>query len=341
MKKVVHLIPFDGIGGVESAAQTMNNVSIANIEFEIFYIFKKQVSKINFLSSLSLKRILLSVFQLYKKKPDLVIVSLWRSCIVAILFKIIRPKTKIVLFLHYPHHYHLADMFFTKIALFICDSVWADSSDTLHSRAPGYPHEKSDVISFIARRFNANEHIDVPMPNFIFWGRLHEQKCIHRAIEIFASIKSHYKYATYTLIGPDGGELSSLIQQVEKLGIKNAVKFLGPKDLEAIIDLSKDTSFYLQTSKLEGMAMSVVEAMQLGIIPIVTPVGEIKNYCVNGVNSILISDNNSAVSAVHDLLNNTNLFLEIRNNCIKKWQNHEIYSESVIRAAKKILKIDN
>ena len=339
MKKVIHLIPFDGIGGVESAAHTMNNVSHADIKFEIFYIFKKQVSKRNFLSSLSLKKILDSVFQLYKKKPDLVIVSLWRSCIVAILLKIIRPKTKIVLFLHYPHHYHFADMIFTKIALFICDSVWADSSDTLNSRAPAYPHEKSNVISFIARRLEAKKHNNDPKPNFIFWGRLHEQKCIHRAIEIFSSIKSHFHNATYTLIGPDGGELPSLIKQVDKLGLKNAVNFIGPKDLDSIIELSEKTSFYLQTSKLEGMAMSVVEAMQLGIIPIVTPVGEIKNYCVNGVNSIIISDDDSAVSSVNNLLKNTNLYLDIRNNCVKKWQNHEIYSESVIRAAKKILKI--
>ncbi len=339
MKKVIHLIPFDGIGGVESAAHTMSNVLNADIEFEIFYIFKKQVSRRNFLRSLSLKRILLSVFQLHKKKPDLVIVSLWRSCIVAILLKLTRPKTKIVLFLHYPHHYHLADMFFTKIALFICDSVWADSKDTLNSRAPAYPHEKSNVISFIARRLKAKKCNGVPLPNFIFWGRLHEQKSIHRAIDIFSSIKSYYKNATYTLIGPDGGELPSLMKQVDKLGLKNDVKFLGPKDLNSIIELTEETSFYLQTSKLEGMAMSVVEAMQLGIIPIVTPVGEIKNYCINGMNSILISDNKSVVSSVHDLLNNTNLYSEIRNNCIKKWQNHEIYSESVIRAAKKVLKI--
>ena len=339
MKKVIHLIPFDGIGGVESAAHTMSNISNADIEFEIFYIFKKQVSKRNFLSSLSLKRILLSTFELYKKKPDLVIVSLWRSCIVAILLKLTRPKTKIVLFLHYPHHYHLADMFFTKIALFISDSVWADSKDTLNSRAPAYTHKKSDVISFIARRLKAKKHIAHPMPNFIFWGRLHEQKCIHRALDIFSSIKSHFQNATYTVIGPDGGELSSLIKQVDKLGLKNHVKFLGPKDLDSIINLTEETSFYLQTSKLEGMAMSVVEAMQLGVIPIVTPVGEIKNYCVNGMNSILIFDNDSAISSVRDLLNNTNLYLDMRNNCIKKWQNHEIYSESVIRAAKKVLKI--
>ena len=61
--------------------------------------------------------------------------------------------------------------------------------------------------------------------------------------------------------------------------MKNDVKFLGPKDLDSIIELTEETSFYLQTSKLEGMAMSVIESMQVGLIPLVTNVGEIQYYC--------------------------------------------------------------
>ena len=38
-------------------------------------------------------------------------------------------------------------------------------------------------------------------------------------------------------------------------------------------------SFFVQLSSYEGMSMSVSESMQLGLIPIVTNVGEIKIYC--------------------------------------------------------------
>ncbi len=34
------------------------------------------------------------------------------------------------------------------------------------------------------------------------------------------------------------------------------------------------------------MAISVIEAMQAGLVPIVTPVGEITGYCSDGVNSV-------------------------------------------------------
>ena len=39
-----------------------------------------------------------------------------------------------------------------------------------------------------------------------------------------------------------------------------------------------NASFYLQTSKFEGFAMSVVESMMMGLVPVVTPVGEIGRY---------------------------------------------------------------
>ena len=109
MNKVIHLIPYDGIGGVESAANTMKNYEIKNVDFNILYIFNNKSNKfLNFLNYFK------KSFELIKANPDLLIVSLWRSCVVGIIFKIFKPKTKLVLFLHYPHDYHFADMIFTK-----------------------------------------------------------------------------------------------------------------------------------------------------------------------------------------------------------------------------------
>lgn len=338
MKKIIHLIPYDGIGGVESASNTMQGLKNEYIEFEIFYIFNKQRSKWNYFSSLNPAKIFSAARKLKAKKPDLIIVSLWRSCIVATILKLFSPKTKIILFLHYPHHYHLADMFFTKIVSAICDGIWADSQDTLISRIPSFPLERSDVISFVARRLEPSRYNE-NKPDFIFWGRLHEQKCIDRAINIFAKIQSKYHQATFTIIGPDGGELNSLKNLVNKLGITKSINFTGPQDLDSIKAYSNKASFYLQTSKLEGMAMSVVEAMQLGLLPVVTPVGEIKSYCEDKKNALLVSDDSSAIDSIINLLKNEDLYSDMKNRAILKWKNHEIYSESVIRASKKALNI--
>ena len=51
MNKVIHLIPYDGIGGVESAANTMKNYEIKNVDFKILYIFNNKSNKfLNFLN---------------------------------------------------------------------------------------------------------------------------------------------------------------------------------------------------------------------------------------------------------------------------------------------------
>lgn len=340
MKKVIHLIPYDGIGGVESAAHTMEGIKDNHLNFKVIYIFKEQNNKRNYFSSLSLIRITKSVFKLLKINPDLVIVSLWRSCIVAILFKVLSPKTKIVLFLHYPHDYHLADKIITKMMALISHSLWADSKDTLNSRITTFPDNNTDVISFVARKFQPLEQ-NTFKPNFIYWGRLHEQKCISRAINIFSKIQSKYPKAIYTIIGPDGGSLAKLKNQVNEMGIQESVRFAGPMSINSIKKLSSEASFYLQTSKLEGMAMSVVEAMQLGLLPIVTPVGEIKNYCTDSINSLHIIDTETVIKSICNILEDRSLYNLMRSRAIAQWQSHEIYSESVIRASKKILNLNN
>ena len=336
MKKIIHLIPYNGIGGVESAANTMKGLIFNDLEFQLLYIFETQSKKKNYFSSLNFYKLFLSIGKLLSNKPDLLVVSLWRSCIPGIIYKIIRPKTKVVLFLHYPKHYHFVDMIFTRLMSFMSDYVWADSEDTLNSRLPNFSKKNSNIISFVARRFQSSNR-NLVKPNFIFWGRLHEQKYIHRAIEIFTVVKSHYENATFKIIGPDGGEMSDLKNLVERKNLSKSVIFLGPQDMESIINFSKEASFYLQTSKLEGMAMSVVEAMQLGLVPVVTPVGEIKNYCEDFKNSLLITDNKSAITNVISLIEDNISYNLIRDNAIRKWKNYEIYSEAFINASKKIL----
>lgn len=50
------------------------------------------------------------------------------------------------------------------------------------------------------------------------------------------------------------------------------------------------------------MAIAVTEAMQLGLVPIVTDVGEIAHYCKDGKNSIYYDNN--VLDKVMNLINN-------------------------------------
>jgi hypothetical protein len=55
--------------------------------------------------------------QLPGRRPDLVIVSLWRSCIVALLAKLAMPRLRLVAFLYLAAPMHLPDRLLNAAAL--------------------------------------------------------------------------------------------------------------------------------------------------------------------------------------------------------------------------------
>ena len=93
MKRILYLIPLDGTGGVEVAAQTLKDLNEKNFIFDVKYIFQKS-------EIFNILKILESFRGVIVDKPDILIVSLWRAALVGILVKIFRSKIKIVLFIH-------------------------------------------------------------------------------------------------------------------------------------------------------------------------------------------------------------------------------------------------
>ena len=336
LKKVIHLVPYDGTGGVETAARSMIQSSEGNLDFNIEYLFDSKFSQSRNFFNWYLASYLRCARRVIKKKPDLIVVSLWRSCIVALIIKIFSRESKLVLFLHYPEDVHIVDKYFTKIISYLAEEVWADSNATLEKRlSQNIPN--TQTISFVTSRMPPITS-NIASKNFIFWGRLHKQKNLEKAINTFYNIYLKHPDSKFFIIGPDGGEKKNLHKVVEQYELQNAIIFLDAMPFSQISEYAKDASFYLQTSILEGMAMSVVEAMQLGLIPIVTPVGEIKNYCVHGQNSLLIEDSGLLESDLLSLFSNPDHFSKIRANAIQTWANKDIYYESFSSAAIKLLK---
>ena len=105
-------------------------------------------------------------------------------------------------------------------------------------------------------------------------------------------------------------------------------------NLKQIIELVKDNSFFIQLSSYEGMAMSVVESMQLGLVPIVTNVGEIENYCTDGFNSIIYEGVEKTFLKVLNVKENIEVYKYIRNNSSKTWINKNLYKDDMKSACK-------
>jgi len=203
-------------------------------------------------------------------------------------------------------------------------------------RLPNTPAERGRVISFVTRHVPVFEARPVN-PVFIFWGRIHPQKGLDRALKIFAAVHIVHPMARFIIIGPDGGGLERIKRLANEIGVSAAVSFLGGMDFNGIVRQARFASFYLQTSLLEGMAMSVVEAMQLGLVPVVTPVGEIGNYARHGKNALIVQSDESVVNEILAVLSDNPKYIELRKNAAVTWDRAPLYTESVLLACTEIL----
>ncbi len=273
-----------------------------------------------------------------KDRPDILIVSLWRAYLIGIFYKLLQPKSKLVVFLHSPVSVHLVDTLLTKAAVRLATEVWADSQATLDKRAPAL-RKRRRVISFVTDHLAPQTKL-MPKPSFVFWGRINSYKGIDRALSIFKQIRDRYPEARYSIIGPDGGAKGDAEANCHALEICEAVAFIGQKNIEDIPGLVSDMSFYLQTSRIEGMGMSVVEAMQLGLVPVVTPVGEIGNYCRDGKNAIFVIDDAKAVSRVDALLRQPSEYRRLSEAAIATWQNKPLYRDDVLYACRQLIECE-
>ena len=122
------------------------------------------------------------------------------------------------------------------------------------------------------------------------------------ALRFFALFRSQTGRGRFDIIGPDGGAGAALRGLAHDLNLDQWVTFHDAMSHEEIAPIARRCSFFVQASAFEGMAMAVVEAMQLGLVPLVTPVGEIERYVSDGESGLWFDDAQHAVTRVAALM---------------------------------------
>lgn len=342
MKRIVHLIPYHDIGGVEIAARSLSTGRHGELEFERYYLVRRPGCSVEIGEhhgpQMSLNNpyvYWIMLWRLYHDPPDVLVASLWRSALVLICLKCLRPRTRMVMFLHLAHDVHIVDKLSSRAAMSLSDTIWADSSVTFQRRMPRRLHGKGRVVSFLLDKRSLPDQRD-PSPEFIFWGRLNAQKGLGRALGLFAAVARLRRDARFTIIGPDGGMEAHLRTRVTELGLGDQVVFKGSMRREEIADAASRASFYLQASLDEGMAMSVVEAMQSGLVPVVTPVGEIAKYCHDKNSAIFIQEDDKAVEAVFALLADPVQYRRMSCAAATYWKDRPLYRDDFLDAVREV-----
>jgi len=89
------------------------------------------------------------------------------------------------------------------------------------------------------------------------------------------------------LLASEGSLRSGLETQVKADGLANSVKFLGAVDHHHLLDLFAASDFFVSTAESDGTSIALLEAMYLGVIPIVSNVGGNPEWIRHGINGWL------------------------------------------------------
>lgn len=330
MKETIHIINAMQIGGVEVGVLSLLKSKI-NTDYKVITIRGCDDTVYNSLTSDEKSRLYVCdgyfkvLLLLMKLKPKIIISSLWRAHLVSLMFKLIKPSIKRIHFVHNARFAHLIDNISTRVSYYMADVILCDSKQSQAWFKKVIGDKTSVIVPMNVSFSNEKKIIELNLISFVFVGRFCIQKDLLKSIQFIKQLKSYGLSPTFDLYGRDDGELELLTHYVATNGLASLVNFhstLLPTEIEAEM---RKYNYYLQTSLAEGMAISVFQAIKNGLLPVITPVGEIQNYTRNGFNAIYLDANNINKSA--------RFFYElIRDQKIEKFQvgcilNKENYPE--------------
>ncbi len=129
-------------------------------------------------------------------------------------------------------------------------------------------------------------------PDFICI-RAHEElyniPCILRA---FQKVQEMIPEASLVLVG-DGSQHEGLVQQVNDMGLHN-VTFTGRVDNQMIYQYLDKADVMLSAPKVDNMPVSLIEAMNAGLLVLSSNVGGVPYMIDDGVNGLLFESDNDA-----------------------------------------------
>jgi glycosyltransferase involved in cell wall biosynthesis len=111
-----------------------------------------------------------------------------------------------------------------------------------------------------------------------------------RVIAAFASIVSAHPEARLT-VANDGSLRPALEQRVRDLGLANHVEFVGRLDAEAQARCYERAQWYLSLPSSDSVAVSVLEAMAHGCIPLLSDLPANHELVRSGSNGLILNNN--------------------------------------------------
>lgn len=117
------------------------------------------------------------------------------------------------------------------------------------------------------------------------------------AIEVLKLVKKKYSNCNLCMVGPFKDDSIVHVRALsKKYKLNSYLDLTGKISKKKIIEISKDFDFFINTTNLDNLPISVLEAMALGLPIISTNVGGLP-FFLNEANSILVNKNDSVAMA--------------------------------------------
>jgi colanic acid/amylovoran biosynthesis glycosyltransferase len=153
----------------------------------------------------------------------------------------------------------------------------------------------------------------------VYVGRLSAEKGVPVLFDSLEVLKSKGYEFTLTLLG-DGEARQELVTSAMDHGISQQVKFAGFVDQKTIADTLQSSDIFVLPSFAEGIPVSLMEAMAMGVPVIATYVGGITELVIDKVTGQMVypSDPEGLANAIAYYIDNPDECKKISNNARDK-----------------------
>lgn len=153
-------------------------------------------------------------------------------------------------------------------------------------------------------------------PRLIWMRSFHAAYNPEMAIKVLAALRETVPEATLTMAGKDKGLESKLVEMTGKMGLSDAIKFVGFLDEKRKMQEFSKADIYINTNRIDNMPVSILEACAMGLPVVATDVGGLPYLISDGENGLLVSENDvdAMVKAVKKLIDDSLLTNKISRN---------------------------
>lgn len=139
----------------------------------------------------------------------------------------------------------------------------------------------------------------------LYLARLHARKRPLEFAKAAQQIHREFPYVTFSIVGPDEGEATRVLNFIEQNALQDVIKWEGSIAPERSLERMRKARIYVLPSVDEPFPMSVLEAMSLGLPVVVTSTNGLAGYIQEAQAGIVTSDDLASLhKAMHFLIQN-------------------------------------